>query len=101
MQQREVGRGCDLRHSELRVPGVRRTDGRTRQGVPLPGRMLDGLASGMGAGFRRTPPEIEEVGQANLGAHAKMAGVMRSPDPDARVGAQSRLADRTARELAT
>lgn len=41
--------GCDLRHFELCVSGVRRKDGRTRQGVQVSGRMLDGLASDLGA----------------------------------------------------
>ena len=64
----------------------------------MPGRMLDGFASGMGASFRRTPPEIQEVGQANLGGCLKVAGAVRSPHLEAGVGAQSRLADRTARD---
>lgn len=41
----------------------------------MPGRMLDGLASSMGASFCRTPPAIEKDGQANLRAYVKTAGV--------------------------
>ena len=44
IQHSQVGRGCDLRHFELCVPGVRRKNGRTRQRVPVSGRMLNGLA---------------------------------------------------------
>ena len=78
MQHSQVRRGCDLRHFELCVPGVRWTNGRTRQGVPVSGRMPDGLASGVGASIRRTPLALEEGGQTDLGACLQMSGAVPS-----------------------
>src|SRR5580704_14992490 len=57
---------CDVRHSKLRVPGVRRKHGRSRQRVQLPGRVSDGLASALGADRfgrvnQRTPKATSRV----------------------------------------
>ena len=39
----------DVRHSKLRVSGVRRKHGQSRQRVQVPGRVSDGLTSALGA----------------------------------------------------
>jgi hypothetical protein len=53
--RRQGERRCYIGHSELGVPWVRRENGWTRQRVQVPGRMSDGLASGLGASrFGRT-----------------------------------------------
>jgi hypothetical protein len=58
--------GCDLRNSGLCVSGMRRTNGRTRPGVQMSGRVPDGLASDLGASVNRSRTAIQEGGQTDL-----------------------------------
>src|SRR5882762_4183961 len=57
----------DVRHSKLRVPGVRRKHGWSRQRVQVPRRMSDGLASDLGASlFGRAQSANNEGNQDEL-----------------------------------
>jgi len=77
MQHSKIGVGCDLRHFELCLPGVRWKNGKTRPGVHVPGGVSDGLASGLAACLGRVRDAIKERTQ---GSSAHQISQLTSPD---------------------